>query len=304
MNRLENAGWKFYYEYFHGLAVIKPIDNKKELVFEGQPSKRDRNSGRQVPLNLEDRNEGLWSLNLNNYKTDDNKLPHLKKDKDTFELTTTYPGLLIGSGYHHETGALDELKLGFFFDYTSGLPLIPGSSIKGTLRSAFKDKAKFVVYLLSDILKEVTIDFVINEELIKDLENEIFEGKDIRDNKIEYLPALKRDIFYDAIILKSEHPVLGNKGQSTGGFLGPDFITPHKHKTDRFLDPFTNPTPLQFLKVLPNVSFLFQFDLQNSLKYQLITKDIKIKLFKQILLNLGIGAKTNVGYGQFTDANK
>ena len=31
------------------------------------------------------------------------------------------------------------------------------------------------------------------------------------------------------------------------------------------------------------------------------SKIIKRELFKQILLDLGIGAKTNVGYGQFKD---
>ena len=54
-----------------------------------------------------------------------------------FDLETTYPGLLIGSGITHGSGLLGELKLGFFMDYTTGLPVVAGSSIKGVLRSAF-----------------------------------------------------------------------------------------------------------------------------------------------------------------------
>ena len=37
----------------------------------------------------------------------------------------------------HETNNQGELKLGFFFDHTSGLPMLPGSSVKGAIRGAF-----------------------------------------------------------------------------------------------------------------------------------------------------------------------
>ena len=45
------------------------------------------------------------------------------------------------------------------------------------------------------------------------------------------------------------------------------------------------------------MTFLFQFELQDGL----ISKEKKIKLFKEILADLGLGAKTNVGYGKFKD---
>jgi CRISPR/Cas system CMR-associated protein Cmr5 small subunit len=57
--------------------------------------------------------------------------------------------------------------LGFDFDYTSGLPIIRGSSIKRVLRSAFK-------YL--DYMKELLHNKIIN---IKKLKIEIFENNDI-----------------------------------------------------------------------------------------------------------------------------
>jgi CRISPR/Cas system CMR-associated protein Cmr5 small subunit len=57
--------------------------------------------------------------------------------------------------------------LGFDFDYTSGLPIIRGSSIKRVLRSAFK-------YL--DYIKELLHNKIIN---IKKLKIEIFENNDI-----------------------------------------------------------------------------------------------------------------------------
>jgi CRISPR-associated protein Cmr6 len=48
---------------------------------------------------------------------------------------------------------------------------------------------------------------------------------------------------------------------------------------------------------MPNVVWCFGFDLKNL--NENITRDIKKKLFEQIILDLGIGAKTNVGYGKF-----
>ena len=97
----------------------------------------------------------------------------------------------------------------------------------------------------------------------------------------------KRDVFLDAFLVKS-----ANKH---GKFLANDYITPHLNKKNEELSPFTNPNPIQFLKVLPKVTFRFEFILTN----EGLPVNIKLELFKQILLDLGIGAKTNVGYGQF-----
>src|SRR5690606_9438219 len=101
---------------------------------------------------------------------------------DRWELYTTYPGLLIGSGYQHESGGENEFKIGFFFDYTTGLPQIPGSSVKGVLRSSFPgrdkanlqaSKAAFITGLIEEV-SQITPD----AQQVVDLEMEIFEGGD------------------------------------------------------------------------------------------------------------------------------
>ncbi len=193
----------------------------------------------------------------------------------TIHLTTTYPGLLLGAGYPHETSIKSEIKLGVFFDYTSGLPVLPGSSVKGVLRNAFEvANGEYVKELLKEITKK---DWTIKD--INNLITDIFEGQE---NQSIY----KRDIFFDAFPVGSI---------AKGKFLSNDYITPH-------LEPLKNPTPIQFLKILPNVSFQFNFELQDFKDENgtvLLTKQQKTELFKQILLDLGIGAKTNVGYGQF-----
>ena len=62
------------------------------------------------------------------------------------DFYVNYPGLLVGTGYIHTTGlSNDEIKMGFSFDYVSGLPYIPATSVKGTLKQAFSgEKAVYV----------------------------------------------------------------------------------------------------------------------------------------------------------------
>lgn len=55
-----------------------------------------------------------------------------------FELQTVYPGLLIGIGIAHGFNGKGEAALGLCLDYVTGMPYIPGSSVKGVLRSAFR----------------------------------------------------------------------------------------------------------------------------------------------------------------------
>ena len=218
----------------------------------------------------------------------------------TFELKTTYPGLVLGTGYHHETGVEDEFKIGFYFDYTTGMPVIPGSSVKGLIRSAFPGREKLKND--KDTPKDEKARYYkkekeeyIREKLGKDdsfdveaLENEIFEGikdKNAKKAKDKYLSIYERDIFHDAVPIKLE---------SDGLFKEDFLLAPHKN------NPLKNPIPLKFLKIAPGVTFKFHFDLkEREEKNRIITKEEKKNLFIAILLDFGIGAKTNVGYGQF-----
>lgn len=195
----------------------------------------------------------------------------------SFILNTTYPGLIIGSGYTHGISNDNDIKMGFYFDHTSGIPTLPGSSIKGVLRSMFgysqnenykEQKHKFIQSLLD---KEVDV-----ETLAK----EIFEG--VKDEKA--LSIYKRDKFYEARII-----------QTAGSILQSDYITPHK-------DPLKNPIPIRIIKVGAKTSFEFSFELHDTqINGITITADDKLKLFFQLLQFNGMGAKTNVGYGQFED---
>ncbi|MDL2324175.1 type III-B CRISPR module RAMP protein Cmr6 [Ruminococcaceae bacterium OttesenSCG-928-A16] len=181
----------------------------------------------------------------------------------SFALQTTYPGLLLGLGGTHQAGTNiegnkedgTEIKLGFTLDYVTGLPIIPGSTVKGVLRSAF----------------EKYRDDAIAADLYAEMKD-IFGG----DNNTGDDTQRGKCIFYDAI------PVGAGKD---GRLLGLDNITPHP-------SPLKDPIPLTMLKVIPGVTYLFRFDLLRCKNAERVKE-----LFREILLGLGIGAKTNVGFG-------
>ncbi|MDP0505814.1 MAG: type III-B CRISPR module RAMP protein Cmr6 [Fusobacterium sp. JB019] len=253
-----NIGYLFYKKMYNELSEKGQVKNDfwKEL----NKLRKEKDNKEKVKKEIKDilnptrkPNEDFFVVKTNeikNYKVKNSEIIEL--GNSSLKLKTTYPGLLLGSGYSHDTGLEGDFKLGFYFDYTTGLPIIPGSSIKGVLRSVFKHE---------DYIK----DLLINKENldIKKLEQEIFDY---------------RDIFYDAEIETEDKKIFGE-----------DYLCPHGE------NPLKNPTPLKFLKVLPGITFKFQFELKNGL----ITAEEKNELFRKILLDIGVGAKTNVSYGQF-----
>lgn len=184
--------------------------------------------------------------------------------------TIQYPGLVTGVGLSHD--AKVGYKLGMHFDYTWGMPIVYGSSVKGVLRTYFEDffpKNKD------------------NKDDVKPLLELIFEGKnpeyDEKKDTPRYIPIYERDVFFDAVIVDSYK----------GHFLVDDSITPHTE------GPLKNPTPIKMLKIAPGCKMEFRFKLNNhKIKDREYTSDFILEIFKKILGTVGVGAKTNVGYGQ------
>jgi len=110
-----------------------------------------------------------------------------------FRMKTKYPGLLIGTGYPHGSGrANDDIRCGFSFDYVSGQPCIPGSSVKGVLRSHFKEHSQAIAAIAN-----------ISLETVKALETNIFDCG---------------DVFLDAVLYD---------GDEKNRILGDEYLTPH-----------------------------------------------------------------------------
>jgi len=116
----------------------------------------------------------------------------------SFVLTVCYPGLLVGIGNAHDAGVSDEeIGVGFSFDYVTGQPYIPGSTVKGLLRSHFKDHPQVIAELCGK-----------DPEWVRQLEQDIFDY---------------RDVFFDAVVYDSD---------LQGLLIGPEVITPHRSPTE------------------------------------------------------------------------
>ena len=198
------------------------------------------------------------------------------------------PGLLIGSGLAHGLpGSEEDVKTGLQFDYTSGLPVIPGSSVKGVIRSAFPtikedkeqsneadaEKLNYIKSLIADIPEFSALG--LEDKDILELGNQMFNHG---------------DIFADALLVG-----YGTRMKQHGPVkqvLTEDYITPHTG------GPLAQPIPIKIVKVAPGVTFAFCFKF-NATKIgdKEVTAEMKESLCTAILQDLGIGAKTNVGYG-------
>jgi CRISPR-associated protein Cmr6 len=262
-----NLGWLFYKDYFR---TVTDWENPKKFEKE-----------------IKNKVDTLIGISVSPKQTSTLGNIH-------FKATTTYPGLLLGSGTRHELPSVEgQAILGFDFDYTTGLPIIRGSSIKGVIRSAFPESEKKENSLKQKELEEFKLLNKMKKEYICDILN---SSEKIDIDKLRDEIFKNKDIFFDATIV------------SSGEILADDYITPHKNaqqkkdkEGNKIADELCDPTPLRFIKVAPNVTFVFHFDLHDTTLEDgtVISKEKKRKLFEAILEDLGLGAKTNVGYGKF-----
>lgn len=322
-----NIGWQYYKDYHQ-------INGDQVLLFKNAPNQKGDRRDEYFKKHYEGKNAVILGTS---FDSNTSTCLQIVSPSENLLFKTTYPGLTLGTGYTHETGELGEFKLGFFFDHTTGYPCIPGSTVKGCLRSMFPQKeqgdsddseelsntSEKYNYLASVIrelsnLKEGLIaknelgkeydqkEHPKREAFIDRLEMEIFDGRkpiEKKDGTIENQPICmyERDIFFDAYLVSTDHPAINRSTyKNQKPFIGDDYITPHINRKKPEMSPFTNPIPLMFLKILPEVTIQFQFDLK-SREDGLLTKEQKEELFRRLLLDFGIGAKTNVGYGQFEE---
>ena len=215
----------------------------------------------------------IWADTLNKNSGDFNMF--------SFTAKVQYPGLVVGMANPtmnsiKEGGSQknEEFKTGFTFDYVSGLPYIPGSSIKGILRESIKKYKEDVSKYLG--IKE-NIDLSISNLI------DMLFGDDQGSNECSNTEVFKRDVFFDAMIID---------GDERGFILKEDFITPHFE--------FENPKPIRILALKPEVKIKFYFMMKRD-EIGGIACHKRFDLYKGLLLDLGVGAKTNTGYGKLVE---
>lgn len=216
---------------------------------------------------LKKRNKAIF-----NFKFAVESSPLAECEKHGFSLYTLYPGMLIGTGNPHEIAVAGALKCGFTFDYVTGLPYITGSTLKGMLRSYFPGDTK-------------------NEEVSKEYDN-LIRGILGKEDSFDVL-AFKDNMFENADVFLGAFPVVKENKKS---LLDMEFITPHSDK-------FKNPNPISLVKVKPAVEFRFSFIFSDYVVDggTLVSAEEKRNLCKELLLLMGIGAKTNVGFGKLSE---
>ncbi len=234
---INNIGKLFYKDYY------KDVDFEKVIVGkESNPGKSNETIKKSAHLTIAN--------------------PIGAEKCSTFKATILYPGLVTGVGLEHNSKNIKGgYNIGMHFDYTWGMPVIYGSSVKGVLREYFQEFYK------GDIDSQT-------------LEEDIFSGKVGNENRSIY----NRDIFFDAVVTKTYK----------GHLLEDDSITPHGD------NPLKNPIPIAMLKIAAGCEIEFRFRLVDSvIDGKRFSKENKLDLFEKILKAVGVGAKTNVGYGQF-----
>ncbi|MEM4973076.1 MAG: type III-B CRISPR module RAMP protein Cmr6 [Candidatus Hadarchaeales archaeon] len=150
-------------------------------------------------------------------------------------------------------------EVGLEFDPYLNLPVVPGSSLKGAARSTY------------EILRSEHKDWPSPEEIFGSGGGTAQSGK---------------AVFLDA------YPVSPGRGKA---ILFPDVMTPHYKKKsgeDMFSEFGWEPRPITYLSVAPETTFRFLVG---------VVKNYKDILHQTLLetLELGLGAKTAVGYGRF-----
>ena len=314
---------KFYYkDYFSGID-FSPI-TKKEMIEEKKKQRKELESKRDpvtrnvtIPnldkevkrlgddleritnsneQSISARNKVLIADNYTEKILKDCNPPRIYKEDEEktkpIELKIQYPGLVTGIGIDHEAKIEGEFKLGVHFDWTRGMPVVYGSSVKGVLRSWFKE------FYEGDLDADDLMMDIFEGAYDRDVEAEKNKYKDNWEEKVKKpdnriykkrKSIYERDIFFDAVITAPD---------KKGRILCSDSITPHGD------NPLKNPTPITFLKIAPGCKLELRFKLEDTKDMNgnvVFSKEDKRNLFTKILTTIGIGAKTNVGYGQLKD---
>lgn len=201
-----------------------------------------------------------------------------------FELNVLYPGLYSGIGNAHGTGDMPfgedgrrqpdkDFKLGFAFDYTTGLPYVPGSGVKGALRACFIDQTQDVLQALKEVLGS---EKEIEKKVLLAVETAIF-GNRSGDPDCQQQGCV---IFHDAFPASGDAPVMAE-----------DYITPHPAGRA--------PNPIRTIKIRPGTRMRFAFEMPERIcagGMEIEREKLK-ELFSRLLVDWGVGAKTHTGYG-------
>jgi len=173
--------------------------------------------------------------------------------------------LLVGSGNPSPT------EVGMTFSRNYGVPVIPGSAIKGCFAHYLKERLKEKEEDDEKLIDKETFRYLFGEDLDKKREDNIRGSL----------------IFLDAIPMTLEF----------GLDIVNNHFQPYYMQKEHPPNDWYNPVPVTYLVVEKGT---FRFTILIDGKLDENTKRTIKDEFKNMLKSYGIGAKTNYGYGRFS----
>lgn len=192
-------------------------------------------------------------------------------------------------------GGKGALEIGITLQFITGLPVIPGSALKGLART----------YGLLTIAAE--LEPKLPEKDLDALDEALGKGEFKRITNAALLPMAKHFhrafgsqdaggicIFYDSVAA----------GLPPGSLFEADVMTPHfsdyYSEKSRFPSDDQSPIPVTFLTVAPRTTFAFAVGLRRGADAEAAqTAQQAAEWLTAGLQELGIGSKTAAGYGAF-----
>lgn len=172
---------------------------------------------------------------------------------------------------------------------TYGFPYIPGQSLKG-LTHAYSELVahpndpekvhSLFGQLLTDNLKQLVKKRVAEGQYTKEKGKELL---DMRQGSV---------VFFDAVPTSLPNLELDILNAHFPDWYGKKSSVPSDNQS---------PVPVNFLTIAPNSSFLFAVASAANQRDNTTDVDLALNLLQKALEELGVGAKTAAGYGQFSE---
>ena len=207
------------------------------------------------------------------------------------EGTTTGAGFLADTGYAHQTWIKDkeinDPQMGLSLDFTTGVPYLSGSGLKGLLRSRLWPTGRHKTTPEDrnrQDLNQLLADTLDAEHLGKSRWNKyLFEGYNPEDTKSRLYPKYWVS-FLGACV--ADH--------STGKLFQLLHLAPQK-------TPLKKPIPIPYLSVRPGIKMSVYFSFPEIDEVQESDLEKTLTMMAWHLSESGLGAKQRYGYGRLTD---
>lgn len=309
LNNLETSHKINFGLYFKKFIELNENDDFKKYIDQEEDTRRNipKIDGNETRLkNLYEKIDSNYISNVLNKKNE--SLSKYLKELENKNYAIFEKKFKLQSRMILGIGETTATEIGMIFDYTTGVPYIPASSIKGVIRFSY----------IQDLIKKLESDNELRSKVIELEHNKNNESNEVlienaKDTNIYLL--FGGDKLIKEIDKQNEYWIL--EGTYSGAIkffdsypvkkpkLDIDIINVHyqDYYKDGSIPPTDtmDPKPLKFLTVASGTEFIFRYAIdKDRVKNDNIISEFE-KIFLTALKENGLGAKTKIGYGIFID---